>query len=376
MKKINNFTLPFRSIGVASILGFFTLLFGCTGPAPESRSDMNKDDSEINEGKVMPNSIQEIIWNIKAIHPEGRTIDVKALDKEGNIYDVKAIQDSDQRQLLDIKAFFGGNKLPVKILVSDDEYAPVKAIGDDGTIYDIKALPPEGGKLDVKGVRRSGNIIHIKAISTEGAFYGIKAISPEGQLNDVKGVKMTTEDIELIVNGVEVQAHIKALPQDGCVSDNSVWNIKAIHPEGRTIDIKALDKEGNIYDVKAIQDSDQRQLLDIKAFFGGQILPVKILVSDDEYAPVKAIGDDGTIYDIKALPPEGGKLDVKGVRRSGNIIHIKAISTEGAFYGIKAISPEGQLNDVKGVKMTKENTELLVNGVEVQAHIKALPQIN
>ena len=376
MKKANNLTLPFCTIRVVTILGLFTLLFGCTGPAPEVGSEMNKEDSEMNEGEVMPNSIKEIIWNIKAIHPEGRTLDVKAMDKEGNTYDVKAIQDSDQHQLMDIIAFFGGKKLPVIMLVSDDEYKPVKAIGEDGTIYDIKALPPEGGNLDVKGVRRSGNIIHIKAISKEGAFYGIKAISPEGQLNDVKGVKMTKEEIELLVKGVEVHAHIKALPQAGCVSDNSIWNIKAIHPEGRTIDVKALDKEGNIYDVKAIQDSDQRQLMDIKAFFGGKKLPVKILVSDDEYAPVKAIGEDGTIYDIKALPPEGGILDVKGVRRSGNIIHIKAINKEGAFYGIKAISPEGQLNDVKGIKMSKDDLELLVNGVKVHAHIKALPQIN
>ena len=45
---------------------------------------------------------------------------------------------------MDIKALMGGKKVPVKILVSTDEYAPVKAIGSDGTIYDIKALTPEG----------------------------------------------------------------------------------------------------------------------------------------------------------------------------------------------------------------------------------------
>lgn len=140
------------------------------------------------------------------------------------------------------------------------------------------------------------------------------------------------------------------------------------------IDIKAMDKNGKIYDVKAIQDADQRQLLDIKAFVEAAKMPVKILLSDDKYAPVKAIGTDGTIYDIKALPSNGDILDVKGVSSSGNIINIKAINKEGGFYGIKAISPEGQLNDVKGVKMTKERLETKINGVEIHAHIKALAQ--
>jgi len=156
---------------------------------------------------------KEIIWHVKAIHPEGRTIDVKALDKGGNIYDVKAIQDAGQRHLLDIKAFVSGRKLPVKILVSDDKYAPVKAIGEDGTIYDIKALTNSGDILDVKGINRSGNIIHIKAISKEGTYYGVKAISPDGQLNDVKGVKMSNEQEETIIHGVKVHAHIKGLIQ-------------------------------------------------------------------------------------------------------------------------------------------------------------------
>lgn len=216
----------------------------------------------------------------------------------------------------------------------------------------------------------------IKAINKEGAFYGVKAISPDGQLNDIKGVKMMDEDLELEINKVEVYAHIKALPQDGCVGNPSIWHIKAIHPEGRTLDVKALDGEGNIYDVKAIQDSDQGQLMDIKALVGVDRLPVKILVSDDRYAPVKAITKDGTIYDIKALTPEGGNLDVKGVRQAGNIIDIKAITPDGAFYGVKAISRDGQLNDVKGIKMTREKIELLINGVEVHAHVKAIPQVN
>jgi hypothetical protein len=136
----------------------------------------------------------------------------------------------------------------------------------------------------------------------------------------------------------------------------------------------AIDKKGNTYDVKAIRESNQRSLMDIKAFVGESQLPVKLLVSNDKYTPVKAIGEDGTIYDIKAISLEGDKLDVKGVSRSGNIINIKAINKKGEFYGVKAISPEGQLNDVKGIKLFKEKLELKVNGVGVYAHVKAISQ--
>lgn len=318
--------------------------------------------------------VQTLVWHIKAVHPEGRFLDVKALDSEGNIFDVKALQEDGQRQVMDVKALMGGLKVPVKILVSEDALAPVKAIGADGTIFNIKALD-QGKVLDVKGVRSSGNIIHIKAIAQDGTQYGVKAISPEGQLNDVKGVKMADATEEGTINGVAIYAHIKALPQAEGPGESLIWHVKGIHPEGRTLDIKALDPDGNRYDVKAIQDSGQRQIMDVKALMDGMKVPVKILVGGDPYAPVKAIGADGTIYDIKALSPEGERLDVKGVRLAGNILDIKVVAPDGTFYGVKALSPEGLLNDVKGVKMESETSEGMVNGVEIQAHVKAIPQI-
>lgn len=354
-----------RISGIPSLLLMF-IFFGCGRTESPEKAEAPK---------VAVTEAKETIWHIKALHPEGRFLDVKALDKAGNIYDLKAIQHSDQRQLMDIKALMGGKKIPVKVLVSTDEYAPVKAIGEDGSLLDIKALTPGGERLDVKGIHRAGNIIDIKAINNEGTFYGVKAISPEGRLNDVKGVKMFDTDLEATINSVPVHAHIKALPQAQRTGGTGIWHVKAIHPEGRTLDVKALDAEGNLFDVKAIQDSGQRQLMDIKAFINGYNAPVKILVSEDTFAPVKALGEDGTDYDIKALTPDGERLDVKGVRKSGNITHIKAIGKAGAFYGIKAISADGMLNDVKGVKMYESEQEGVINGVKVHAHIKALPQI-
>jgi hypothetical protein len=158
---------------------------------------------------------EEKIWHVKAIHPEGRLLDVKALDKDGGIHGVKAIEADNNLHLMDIKAFVGGKRLPIKVLArgEGDKYEPVKAIGEDGTIYAIKALTAEGTRLDVKGVKRSGNIIHIKAIGPNGEFYGIKALSPEGRVYDVKGIRLGNERIEGKVHGVEFVAHIKALPQ-------------------------------------------------------------------------------------------------------------------------------------------------------------------
>ena len=365
MEKTNKFSLVFQGAVVLVFLTLFLVLTNCKEVEKGAPIAINTESGK---------SFEKVIWHIKAIHPDGRLIDIKAIDKDGGIYDVKAIQNTVQRSFIDIKALVGDKEFPVKVLVSGDKYTRVKALADDGSVYDIKALTPEGDTLDVKGVSRTKNIIHIKAINKAGEFYGVKAISPEGKLNDVKGVKMTDEQTEVLINGHAVYAHIKGLPQAGVASNNEQWHIKAFHPQGRILDVKAFDPDGKKYDVKAIQDSYQRSLMDIKAIDGNNLLPIKMIVSNDQYTPIKAIADDGTLFDVKALTQDGQKLDVKGVLRDGNIIHIKAINKDGDFYGIKAISPVGELNDVKGVKISKDDIETEINGQKVFAHVKALPQ--
>lgn len=363
MEKSKILKLSIQKLKTLAAFGFLILLFGCNGKVQEVKPDINKEKvSESNE----------ILWNIYAIHPTVSFLDVKAIDENGNLYDVKAIQNSDQSYLIDIKALINNKRLPVKMLLSDDEYAPVKAIGDDGTIYNIKAITPEGDQLDVKGINQIGNIISLKAISKEGEFYAVKAISPKAQLNDVKGVKMSNKKLEKVVNGVEVYAHIKAVQQSGCTDKTAIWQIKAISLDGIMSDVKALDENENAYDVNAYQNSGQRNLMDIKTIIGSTKIPLVMLVSEDKYAPVKALGEDGFIYKIKAITPEGEILDVKGVSKSGNIINIKAIASNGDFYGVKAISPEGQLLNVKGIKMSNEKIELIMDGIEVYAYVKAI----
>lgn len=157
------------------------------------------------------------------------------------------------------------------------------------------------------------------------------------------------------------------------VADDTIWHVKAVHPKGYLLDIKAIDADGKQYDIKAIQQDDNVHMLDVKAIVNGRRQPVKVVVSDDRYAPVQAIDVAGNNLDLKALTPEGRQLDVKGVRRTGSIIHIKVLGIGGRFFGVKAIAPDGRMYDVKGIKMTKARSEMVIGTVQIHAHVKALP---
>jgi hypothetical protein len=366
------------------ILGFLFLFAACNNSTSKNKTSITEtEDIE---------KVKDIYWNVKAIHPDGKSLDIKAFDEKGKSFDLKVIQNSDQDNFLDVKAIIEGEKLPVKMLESANQHAPIAAINNKGDKYYIKAITAEGEKLDVKGVARFGSIVIMKAITKKGDFYGVKAISPEGKLNDIKGIKINRLDREMSLKGIGIYAHIKAMhpaPNEDDYKipakakkekiykndfDRIIWNIKAVTADGKNLDVKAFDAEGNKFDVKATQDSKQHSFMNIKAFVEGAELPVKILESSDEYAPVKAIGTDGTIYDIKALTEDNVKLDVKGISRSGNIINVKAINENGEFYAVKAFAPDGKLNQVKGIKIFERKVEMRVQGNPVYAHLKAINQ--
>jgi hypothetical protein len=367
MKKVNNLIshLKFPSIFIVLIL--MVTFVSCKNGTSE--------EGDLKLSSEVVKTSEETLWHIKAIHPEGRFLDIKAVDAFGSTYDVYVIQRDGQKSIMDIKAYVKGKILPIKILVNEDKFAPVKAISEDGSTYNIMAIAPNGDRFRVKGVQRLGNIIDIKAIDNNGEHYGIKAISPNGQLHDVKGIKMKKEDLEYSLHGLDIYAHVKALPQTGDVGDNFLWHIVAIHPDGYALDVRAIDSMGNDFDVKAILDAGQRSLLDVKTFVEQtQQLPVKMLISDDIYKPVVAIGQNGEIYNIIITTLDGDRLDVKGVKRLNNIIDIKVLDDEGTIYAVKAISPKGELNDVKGIKLLSQEIEMRLNGHDIYAHVKALPQ--
>ncbi|MAE60925.1 MAG: hypothetical protein CMJ49_06150 [Planctomycetaceae bacterium] len=176
-----------------------------------------------------------------------------------------------------------------------------------------------------------------------------------------------------LILAVSLLTVLNACAGGGGPGGRTIWHVKAVHPEGQFLDVKAIDGAGHIHDVKAIEQDGNLHVMDVKAFVRGKVLAVKILTSDEKYAPVKAIGEDGTIFDIKALTASREILDVKGVSQSGNITHIKAIGPDGSFYGVKAISRQGQLHDIKGIKVTGDAVEATIHDVSVAAHIKALP---
>ncbi|WP_299554517.1 hypothetical protein [Seonamhaeicola sp.] len=368
------------------ILGFLFLLTACKDGASKDKTTQTETADVA--------TFENILWNVKAIHPNGQSLDIKIFDNAGKPFDIKAIQNSDQDNLLDVKAIVNGEQLPVKILVSKNQFAPVVAITPSGSAYKLRAITQEGEKIDVIGVVRYGNIVIMKAVTKKGKFYGVKAISPTGKLNDIKGIKINFQDREMSLKGHSIYAHVKAMhpsPNEdnfvmpkkniakGLYTSNFnkiTWNIKAVTPDGKNLDVKAIDAEGNAFDVKAMQDSKQHSFMNIKAFVEGTELPVKIMQrsESEDYAPIKAIGTDGAIYDIKAITEDGVKLDVKGIDRLGNIINVKAVNENGDLYGVKAFAPDGKLNAVKGIKIFDREVEMRVQGNPVHAHLKAISQ--
>ena len=159
-------------------------------------------------------AIQEnvIYWDIKAVFPGETLLDLKAIDKDGTHHDVKAIQDSHDISLLSVKALVNGETLPIKMIVrKNDEYYPIKAIDYEGRILDVKAIGKNGEIYDVKGVSRMGSIVEVRAIDKEQNQYNVISISPENRVNHVKGLKMFNEEVEAVIHGVKIFAHVKSL---------------------------------------------------------------------------------------------------------------------------------------------------------------------
>jgi hypothetical protein len=156
---------------------------------------------------------------------------------------------------------------------------------------------------------------------------------------------------------------------------NIIWHVKAIHPKGNTMDVKAFNEKGERFDVKALEDAEQSYIMEVRTFVNGQGVPVKVLVSEDQYKPLAGIDEKGNTYVLRAITADGKFLPVKGVRKSGYIIHVKAVNEDGSFFGVKALSTDGKLRDVKGVKMYDKQLEMTLNGIPVHAHVVALPQI-
>lgn len=192
MKTTEHLSAALKYIG---FLIFFTLTFSVTNMQAQEDTKENV-----------------IYWHIKAVLPEAKLLAIKAIDKEGVHHEVKAIQDSYDVSILSIKALVNGQAIPIKMIVKkNDDYYPVKAIDHDGNILDIKAIGEDGEILDVKGVSRMGSIVDVRAIDKEQRHYNVISISPHKGVNHVKGLKMFNEEVEAVIHGVKIFAHVKSV---------------------------------------------------------------------------------------------------------------------------------------------------------------------
>src|SRR6185295_13434559 len=96
---------------------------------------------------------------------------------------------------------------------------------------------------------------------------------------------MKTHALLFVAATVLLNAHLNG------ADEQASWHIRAVHPDGMFLDVNAIDKDGKTHPVKALKTAGNGHLLDIKAIVDGKTLPVKILVSDDLFAPVKAIAE-------------------------------------------------------------------------------------
>jgi len=366
------------------MLAFVVLLLACKDKSAK------EEISKIKMEEIVKDS--PIYWNVKAMYPKGKSLDVKAFDNAGNSYDIMAIQDSDQDFFLDVKAIAGEEKLDVKMIESTEQFVPVKVISTKGEIYNVKAVTEEGEKLDIKGIRRFGNIIIMKAITKEGKYISVKAFSPDGKMNDIKGIKLSRGERDMVLRGVNVNAHVKAMHP--AVNEEKFrmykkssfdkkreyttdferinWNVMAVTADGKNLKVKAIDNDGNQFDVLATQESEQHSFMNVKAFVDGYVLPVKIMQSKGKYAHVNAINSKGAIYKIKAISEDNEQFDVKGIVRLGRIIDIKVIDKNGDFLAVKAFAPDGKSNYISGIKILDTEVEMKVQQHSIYAHVKAI----
>lgn len=167
----------------------------------------------VTNGQEVDNTQENVIyWQIKAVLPGDKLLDLKAIDKKGGHHEVKAIQNSYDSSLLGVKALVNGQTIPIKMIVKrNDKYYPVKAIDHDGRILDIKAIGENGELLDVKGVSRMGSVVDIRAIDKQQQQYNVISISPDEKVNHVKGLKMFNEEVEAVIRGIKIFAHVKSV---------------------------------------------------------------------------------------------------------------------------------------------------------------------
>ncbi len=312
------------------------------------------------------------VWNIRAIQENGNSLPVRAYTDDGKRYPVHAYV-MKNNSMLDIRMTIKNKQYPVKVRTNPDSLKPVVGILSDGTSLTLRAKG-EKRQFRVSALWEGGKIFHIKAMSDNGRYLGVKAISNKGKLYDVKGIKMTEREEEGRVSGTPIMAHVKALPQMGFVGAFPKWSVRAIGPSGDFVPVIALDSKGGKHQVVALKEANNDHILNIKADVKGEMMPVKVTISEGTSIPVAAILPDGELAPLMAAANDTLMWPITAYSQMGNVIHIKAVGENEKAYGVKAISPNGILFDIKGLIFLGQKFEGNENGVNYKAHVKAIPQ--
>ncbi len=320
---------------------------------------------------------QLVTWEVKAFPKNGNEIPVNAYFEDGSIIPVTAILKDGDDHFMDVKLIFNNKELPIKLIASNDVYVPVKGITPEGKLINIKA-DFNGTLLDVKGVSRNGNIINIAAVDDDNKFWPIRAISPKGVTRDVQGIKFLTENVELEINGVSVIAHVKALPAADIKEVESKWSINAETMNGEMLELVCFNEKGKEYQIKANMEGSSANFMNVRGVSGTEIM-IK-LVKTDKKIIVQGIDEFGRLYRVEAKAKNGKLLSVYGGERTGNVIPIFVLDDDNNKLPVVAISSKGNKFDVHGLKVTNEEVEGIISGLNVwiryYAHVKALAPIN
>jgi hypothetical protein len=260
---------------------------------------------------------------IKVIASDDAFAPVKAIGADGRLWDVKAIDAE-------------GNKLDVKGVSRAGRIIHIKALGPQREIYGVKAISPDGLMRDVKGVKMNDDPVeatingvkvsaHVKAVvhATDGdgdPIWNVKCVQPDGQTLDIKALdkdggvhdvkafeensNTTFLDIKALINGDKVAVKIlvtgdERSPVKAIGADGTIYDIKALTPEGKRLDVKGVGRSGNIYHIKVISENGDRMA-------------------------VKAISPHGLFYDVKGLKfsSEDEEMRLNGVAVRA---HVKAL---------------------------------------------------
>lgn len=302
---------------------------------------------------------------------------LKAQKNDGSLLDIVAMVDEGDDCFMDIRAVEKGQYYSVKLIATDSMHIPVMAVKNDGSTLNVIAIADNGEVYKVKGVSRFGNTIKLAAVSPSGSFKDLVAKSVDGRSKAISGIKFEDENIEIQIGKAKIVAHVKAMPLNLAISEETVWDVKAVGNNGSQLDIVALNKDKE-YPIKAMSAGGSFTLLNVKALSPRDNMAVK-LIKTDEGIFLNSIDEYGRVFPINIKMPDGQYIPVQGGDNCGKTIDIQAFDENEIHYIIHAISPEGDVYDIKGIKVKDEDTEGFIQGLKglilFYAHVKALPPV-